>query len=119
MTAMDFRITAVQTILAEIDFMLGAVVRCFHIRMIHTASHHHSLRFFPSPSPPLRSRKEDIPLLASHFIDCQNAKAGKRIMMDHAWPGNVRELENAIAHAFVLYERGMIDMFDLRWKSAR
>jgi PAS domain S-box-containing protein len=84
---------------------------------------YYRLKVFPIIVPPLRSRKEDIPLLASHFIDRQNAKTGKRIqgiseaamriMMDHAWPGNVRELENAIEHAFVLCEQGLIDMFDL------
>ncbi|GAB6095985.1 hypothetical protein JCM14469_22380 [Desulfatiferula olefinivorans] len=84
---------------------------------------YYRLKVFPITVPPLRMRKEDIPLLTSHFIDRQNAKTGKRIqgigegamriMMDHDWPGNVRELENAIEHAFVLCRGGMIDLFDL------
>ncbi len=62
--------------------------------------------------PPLRQRKEDIPLLVRHFIDKFNRLQGKqiqdvspdvlRILMRHDYPGNVRELENIIEHAFVL-----------------
>jgi DNA-binding NtrC family response regulator len=62
--------------------------------------------------PPLRERKEDIPLLVEHFLKkyCQeNGKEGlrvtpeaMRILMDYAWPGNVRELENAVERAVVL-----------------
>ncbi|MGZ7081145.1 MAG: sigma-54 dependent transcriptional regulator, partial [Thermoanaerobaculia bacterium] len=62
--------------------------------------------------PPLRRRREDIPLLVSHFLD-KYAEENKRkvrevtpdamrILMDHPWPGNVRELENAIERAVVL-----------------
>ncbi|HET7436982.1 MAG TPA: sigma-54 dependent transcriptional regulator [Thermoanaerobaculia bacterium] len=62
--------------------------------------------------PPLRRRREDIPLLVSHFLD-KYAEENKRrvrevtadamrIIMDHPWPGNVRELENAIERAVVL-----------------
>jgi two-component system response regulator PilR (NtrC family) len=62
--------------------------------------------------PPLRKRREDIPLLVSHFLQKysdENRKGQRvilpetmRIMMDHAWPGNVRELENTIERAVVL-----------------
>jgi DNA-binding NtrC family response regulator len=61
--------------------------------------------------PPLRERREDIPLLAAHFIAKLAPEVGKpvteasegalRILMDHDWPGNVRELENAIERALV------------------
>ena len=62
--------------------------------------------------PPLRERKEDIPLLTRHFVQ-QYAKKGHQkpkpvsreamaTLMNHDWPGNVRELENAIEHALVL-----------------
>ena len=84
---------------------------------------YYRLKVFPIDIPPLRKRKEDIPLLANHFIRKQNDKTGKhikgltesamRIFMDYAWPGNVRELENAIEHAFVLSQRGHIDLLDL------
>jgi two-component system response regulator HydG len=84
---------------------------------------YYRLKVFPIMIPPLRKRKEDIPLLVSHFINAQNLKTGKtiggatqsamRIFMDYDWPGNVRELENAIEHAFVLCESDYIDVFDL------
>ena len=69
--------------------------------------------------PPLRDRKEDIPLLTNHFIGHLNRLQGKNIngiapealaiLMKHDFPGNVRELENAIEHAFVVCPRGMIE----------
>jgi DNA-binding NtrC family response regulator len=62
--------------------------------------------------PPLRDRKEDIPLLAAHFINKYNVEFSKKfdrveqkatdLMMDYHWPGNVRELENAIERAIVI-----------------
>jgi len=62
--------------------------------------------------PPLRRRREDIPLLVAHFLD-KYAEENKRkvrevtpdamrMLMDHTWPGNVRELENTIERAVVL-----------------
>jgi len=84
---------------------------------------YYRLKVFPIVLPPLRKRKEDIPLLTRHFIDQQVHKTGKdikgisqhamRIFLDHSWPGNVRELENAIEHAFVLCNREQIEIFDL------
>lgn len=66
----------------------------------------------PIRVPPLRERKEDIPLLAQAFIDRISEQGKKRIfglsskalekMLAHDWPGNVRELRNAIEYAFVL-----------------
>jgi PAS domain S-box-containing protein len=68
--------------------------------------------------PGLMARKEDIPLLAEHFIARFNRLQGKNILglsydtlaifMRHPWPGNVRELENAIEHAFILCPQGLI-----------
>ena len=62
--------------------------------------------------PPLRARREDIPLLAQHFLDIYAAENGLsprklsadalRALMDYEWPGNVRELENAIERGVVL-----------------
>ena len=84
---------------------------------------YYRLKVFPIVLPPLRKRKEDIALLTQHFIDRQNRKTGKnitgisqyamRVFLDHSWPGNVRELENAIEHAFVLCNRGQIEISDL------
>ncbi len=69
--------------------------------------------------PPLRDRKEDIPLLVEHFITRFNTLRGKTIggispgalatLMAHDYPGNVRELENFIERAFVLCEEGEIE----------
>lgn len=68
--------------------------------------------------PPLRERKEDIPLLVEHFIEKMNMMRGKaisgidtevlQILMCHDYPGNIRELENIIEHAFVLCNAGPI-----------
>ena len=68
--------------------------------------------------PPLRDRKEDVPLLAELFIDRLNHIQGKDVsgiseealsdLMHHSWPGNVRELQNAIEHAFILCRSGLI-----------
>jgi len=68
--------------------------------------------------PPLRDRPEDIPLLARHFINRQNALTGKDIqdlspevlqrLMRHGFPGNVRELENIIEYAFILCPGGLV-----------
>jgi PAS domain S-box-containing protein len=70
------------------------------------------------PLPPLRERKEDIPLLVEHFIEKMNMMRGKaisgvdtetlQILMCHDYPGNIRELENIIEHAFVLCNAGPI-----------
>ncbi len=68
--------------------------------------------------PPLRERKEDVPLLIGHFIEKMNMMRKKmitgveddvlRILMCHDYPGNIRELENIIEHAFVLCPSGTI-----------
>jgi transcriptional regulator with PAS, ATPase and Fis domain len=70
--------------------------------------------------PRLAERKEDIPLLAEHFIERFNTLKEKKILglshealaifMHHDWPGNVRELENAIEHAFILCPSGLIQL---------
>ncbi len=62
--------------------------------------------------PPLRYRREDLPLLIDHFIRLYNPRLGKQIqgvaadalemMMNYSWPGNVRELENTIQRAMIL-----------------
>src|SRR4029078_7230273 len=70
--------------------------------------------------PPLRERKEDIPLLAQHFLEKygqENNRPGMELtaealdlLMDYDWPGNVRELENVIERAVVLTTRPRIDV---------
>jgi len=76
------------------------------------------INVFPIILPPLRDRKEDIPLLVAHFIHKLNRKNKKDIseisrpaldvLMSHNWPGNVRELENAVERAVIMCPKGMI-----------
>jgi DNA-binding NtrC family response regulator len=73
--------------------------------------------------PPLRQRREDIPLLAKHFLQKHGGRSGSRIrgfsdealdvLVTHDWPGNVRELENAIERAIILTRGEMITPADL------
>ncbi|MCP4628898.1 MAG: PAS domain-containing protein, partial [bacterium] len=68
--------------------------------------------------PPLCRRREDILLIAGHFIERLNRKFEKHIcdisdevrklFMQHSWPGNVRELEHALEHAFILCQGGTV-----------
>jgi len=73
---------------------------------------YYRLNVLPIHLPPLRERKEDIPLLAEHFIKRFNTEMGKNVetispeclqaLGDYSWPGNVRELENMVERALVL-----------------
>ena len=72
--------------------------------------------------PPLRDRREDIPLLAAHFLDRLKRNGGAsrllsddalRTMMDYSWPGNVRELENAVERACALSSGLVLHIGDL------
>ncbi len=70
--------------------------------------------------PPLRARREDIPLLVEHFVERFNGLTGKqirtvapeamRVLMGYPWPGNVRELENAVEHAFILVKGSTLEL---------
>jgi formate hydrogenlyase transcriptional activator len=71
-------------------------------------------RVFPLHLPPLRERREDIPLLVRHFVEKSAARLNKRIdfipdeaieaMLKWTWPGNIRELENFIERSVILSE---------------
>ncbi len=84
---------------------------------------YYRLRVVTIQLPPLRERRDDIPLLVQHFIQQQNEKTGRRIkgctrdtmaaFLSYDWPGNVRELQNAIEHAFVVCQGDEINLFDL------
>ena len=73
--------------------------------------------------PPLRDRRDDIPLLADHFLGRFRQKNNKPVqgftraaldvLSDYDWPGNVRELENAVERAVVLSKASVIDVEDL------
>ncbi|MBI5572413.1 MAG: sigma-54-dependent Fis family transcriptional regulator [Desulfomonile tiedjei] len=70
------------------------------------------LNVVPIPLPPLRERKEDIPLLVEHFLKVYNEKNGRNLqgfhpraldaLMRYAWPGNIRELENVVERSVIL-----------------
>jgi two-component system response regulator AtoC len=74
-------------------------------------------------TPPLRDRRDDIPLLIDHFLARNNARLGtrirgldteaRRLLYEYAWPGNVRELENTIERAMVLSEGDQLVAADL------
>ncbi|MFA4905230.1 MAG: sigma 54-interacting transcriptional regulator [Candidatus Margulisiibacteriota bacterium] len=81
------------------------------------------INVFPITLPPLRERKEDIPLLVSHFTHKYTRENKKRIegvnraaldlLMAYDWPGNVRELENVIERAVVVCQKDLISPRDL------
>jgi len=73
-------------------------------------------------SPPLRDRKEDIPLLVRHFCQKHEAKIGKKIihiqpevidaLMEYDWPGNIREVENLIERAMIISHGNTLEYGD-------
>jgi transcriptional regulator with GAF, ATPase, and Fis domain len=86
------------------------------------------LNVFPILSPPLRQRKEDIPLLVNHFVAKFNKKIGKKIeavaketlktLQEYHWPGNVRELENVVERAVITSQGNTLQVLD-RFDSPR
>jgi transcriptional regulator with PAS, ATPase and Fis domain len=70
------------------------------------------LNVFPIEVPPLRQRREDVPLLVEYFVDRYAGKAGKKItgidkrslelLQSYAWPGNIRELQNVIERSVIV-----------------
>jgi transcriptional regulator with GAF, ATPase, and Fis domain len=80
------------------------------------------LQVIPIHLPPLRSRRSDIPLLISHFLEKSNSKYGMAAkisseasvyLWEYDWPGNVRELENVVERLVVLCENGQVGLSDL------
>jgi DNA-binding NtrC family response regulator len=84
---------------------------------------YYRLNVIPIHIPPLRERREDIPLLAAFFIDQMNREFRKQVrgatpgalqlMARYSWPGNVRELKNALERAMILGSGEWIDERDL------
>ena len=75
---------------------------------------YYRLNVFPIKLPPLRERKEDVPLLVNYFVDRYAKRAGKKIkhiqrkaleaLEEYSWPGNVRELQNVIERSLIIGE---------------
>ncbi|MDS1137889.1 sigma-54-dependent transcriptional regulator [Nitratireductor indicus] len=121
----------------EVDPVGGRATRTVDIRLISATNHDlirrvkegrfredlfYRLNVFPIMVPPLRDRREDIPLLVQNFIarfahTHQNRVTGispdaLALLAAHDWPGNVRQLENAVFRAVVLCESGMLGSVD-------
>jgi PAS domain S-box-containing protein len=81
------------------------------------------LNVFPITVPPLRQRRDDIPLLVEHFVANYANKFGKTItsitpqtmqkLREHAWPGNVRELANVIERAVIYTQGSVLNVVDI------
>lgn len=83
---------------------------------------YYRLNIVPIILPPLRERKEDIPLLVENFLETFNKINNKtvklteralRVLIEYPWPGNVRELENCIQRLVVLANTNIVDQEDL------
>ena len=83
---------------------------------------YYRLNVFPITVPPLRQRKDDIPLMVESFIERYSRKMGKQItsisketmktLQDYPWPGNVRELESIIERAVILCPGPVLQLAD-------
>ena len=84
---------------------------------------YYRINVFPIRLPPLRDKKEDLPLLVNKFIYDFRKKSGRRItgltpvvmdlFMKYDWPGNVRELKSALEYSFAIGASGLLDLGDI------
>ena len=84
---------------------------------------YYRINVVPVVLPPLRERRDDVRLLAAHFLECTRTEAGRpglelsseviAALERYPWPGNVRELENAIEHTVALCEGDVVQLDDL------
>jgi two-component system, NtrC family, response regulator AtoC len=89
---------------------------------------YYRLNVITIPLPPLRERKDDIPLLTEHFLNKHRYMPGSpparitedamQLLLEHNWPGNVRELENTIRRATVLAQGGLITEDMIKFSSS-
>jgi formate hydrogenlyase transcriptional activator len=87
---------------------------------------YYRLNVFPINIPPLRERKDDIPILVGHFVNKYNTKIGRQVerisqeimdrLMVYHWPGNVRELENVIERAIIISSGSILELGKLPFK---
>ncbi len=115
----------------QVDFRLIASTRQDLRQAVEEGRFHEKLLYLLQGIevfvPPLRERREDIPLLIDHFLAMEEKRSGRRTkidaealqkLLDHHWPGNVRELENEIRRLSIL-GTGRIRASDLRSLQAR
>lgn len=119
------RLGGVQTL--EMDLRVLAATNKDLLKKVQEGSFredlYYRLNVIPLMLPPLRERRNDVPLLARHFLARFNQEQGKsiegfgheamRLLLGHAWPGNVRELGNSIEHAVVLAKGDLVEAWDL------
>jgi formate hydrogenlyase transcriptional activator len=89
---------------------------------------YYRLNVFPIRIPPLRERREDIPLLVRYFVEKYARRMGKRIetipagalrkLMCWHWPGNVRELEHVVERAVILTTGDTLEILELEWRNS-
>ncbi len=106
----------------HVDVRIVAATNCDvaeHVRAGRFRSDlYYRLSVFPIRMPPLRERREDIPLLAAHFAEKHGTRLGRKItrierrtlksLECYEWPGNVRELENIVERAVILSRNGRL-----------
>ncbi len=118
------RVGSTKTI--EVDVRLIAAAKTDLAEMVQKKTFredlYYRLNVIPIFMPPLRERKDDIPLLMEHFIDKYKEKSREKIQVSpqalqlltwHDWPGNIRELENVIERVVTLSQRNEILPADL------
>jgi DNA-binding NtrC family response regulator len=84
---------------------------------------YYRLAVFPIELPPLRERKDDIPLLLNHFLELNSMNTGKPpkifseeavdVLTEYDWPGNVRELQNLVERLFAITKGSLIHLKDI------
>src|SRR4029453_5485821 len=117
-----YRVREKQTIKVDVRF-IGATNSDL-VKMVTDGTFredlYYRLNVIPIQLPPLRERRDDIPLLVTHFLEkfspgtvMRVLQPAMRALMAYAWPGNVRQLENAVERAVALSAgRNEIDITD-------
>jgi formate hydrogenlyase transcriptional activator len=106
----------------QVDVRLVAATNRDLLEMVNRGQFRNDLYYrlnvFPILLPPLRERREDIPALVRHFVECFGRRMGRQIkhippetmsaLSSYQWPGNIRELQNLIQRAVILSNDGVL-----------